>query len=214
MVLFEPLLYGLYGGSLAIPLNTPTWTIKWELLCYLLIMGIGIWNPNLRGGVAVFTVLLVFIAVFCSNFSQDGKTIQGLVAYINSLLLSFFFGTVLFLYFNKKVLVNHLYAFICTVVLLVVFMGEFLIMYLYVALIAFLVIYLAFATKKINASKYGDLSYGIYIYAWPIQQIVAKTFEFKEGYFFYYVGASFVITAFFAFLSWHLVEKVFIKIGK
>src|SRR5712675_3234852 len=58
----------------------------------------------------------------------------------------------------------------------------------------------------IRAARFGDLSYGLYIYGWPIEQCVV-----------YFSGAtapwwavfliSALATAAIAFLSWHLIEK-------
>ena len=53
-----------------------------------------------------------------------------------------------------------------------------------------------------------DISYGLYIYAWPIQQIISNktTLSFYPS-----ILASMACTALFAFLSWHIVEKRFLK---
>lgn len=56
--------------------------------------------------------------------------------------------------------------------------------------------------------KIGDISYGVYIYAFVIQQILM--FYFGLGTFQLMI-ASTIITYAFAFLSWHLVEKKMLK---
>jgi hypothetical protein len=57
-----------------------------------------------------------------------------------------------------------------------------------------------------NWEKHGDLSYGIYIYAWPIQQFVAFFDIYKLGWFAYHVIVV-VACHIAAYLSWHLLEK-------
>jgi peptidoglycan/LPS O-acetylase OafA/YrhL len=62
-----------------------------------------------------------------------------------------------------------------------------------------------------NFAKYGDFSYGMYIYAFPIQQSIIHITNANisvNGMILY----SLVITLFFSVLSWHLVEKPFLKL--
>lgn len=57
-----------------------------------------------------------------------------------------------------------------------------------------------------HAGRFGDLSYGIYIYAWPIQQIVVALWP-KDARYFELLLPSLAVTTALAVLSWHLVEK-------
>ena len=71
----------------------------------------------------------------------------------------------------------------------------------------YLVIYLALNRHipVLPAARFGDLSYGLYIYGWPVEQSVLRL---RPG-----TGAAtlfvvaFAISAALAHLSWHLVEK-------
>lgn len=62
-----------------------------------------------------------------------------------------------------------------------------------------------------RAARFGDFSYGIYIYAFPIQQTIialtANTMPFVAG-----LAASALSTLAFGFLSWHCVEKQALKL--
>jgi len=69
------------------------------------------------------------------------------------------------------------------------------------------VIYLALhpALPVIPAARFGDLSYGLYIYGWPVEQTVLclrPAATWGELFLIAYPAAALV-----AFLSWHLVEK-------
>ena len=55
--------------------------------------------------------------------------------------------------------------------------------------------------------RLGDLSYGLYIFAFPVQQIVAEFGGRRDWSFSTHLGVSFVVTSLLAYLSWHLLEK-------
>jgi peptidoglycan/LPS O-acetylase OafA/YrhL len=55
-----------------------------------------------------------------------------------------------------------------------------------------------------NFGKHGDPSYGIYIYAFPIQQILIFYFKFELVEFIIY---SAILSIIMGYLSWHFVEK-------
>jgi peptidoglycan/LPS O-acetylase OafA/YrhL len=72
---------------------------------------------------------------------------------------------------------------------------------------AYLVIFLGLSPglKLPNLAKYGDLSYGVYIYAWPIQQTVSLLLG-KQATWIINVLITVPVALGFAFASWHLVE--------
>ncbi|MET3648607.1 acyltransferase family protein [Phyllobacterium ifriqiyense] len=57
--------------------------------------------------------------------------------------------------------------------------------------------------------RLGDLSYGMYIYAFPVQQMVV---QYNTGSFTVNLVASVIPTVCLAWLSWHLVEKQALKL--
>jgi len=57
----------------------------------------------------------------------------------------------------------------------------------------------------------GDLSYGVYIFAFPVQQCVVHFIKWREGAFLAPLLLALVITYVFAYLSWQLIEKWALK---
>jgi len=55
--------------------------------------------------------------------------------------------------------------------------------------------------------RLGDLSYGMYIFAFPVQQTVVSMGRSHGWSFEVYLALSFALTALLAWISWHLVEK-------
>jgi peptidoglycan/LPS O-acetylase OafA/YrhL len=69
---------------------------------------------------------------------------------------------------------------------------------------AYLVLYLALAITLPNLAKYGDLSYGVYIYAWPIQQSISLLLHAN---WILNLLLTLPVVLVCAFLSWHVVES-------
>jgi peptidoglycan/LPS O-acetylase OafA/YrhL len=53
----------------------------------------------------------------------------------------------------------------------------------------------------------GDLSYGMYIFAFPVQQIVVELGRNRGWTFATHLSWSFLVTGVLAYLSWHVIEK-------
>jgi len=73
---------------------------------------------------------------------------------------------------------------------------------------SYLVIYLALNRRLpvMRAARFGDLSYGLYIYGWPIEQCVVY-FSGATAPWWVVFLISTAVTVPVAFLSWHLIEK-------
>jgi peptidoglycan/LPS O-acetylase OafA/YrhL len=70
----------------------------------------------------------------------------------------------------------------------------------------YLVIWLARAGRRVlPAAAWGDLSYGLYIYGWPVEQGVVRALGGAAPWW-QVVALALPVTGALAFLSWHLVE--------
>jgi peptidoglycan/LPS O-acetylase OafA/YrhL len=83
----------------------------------------------------------------------------------------------------------------------------------------YIVMYLAFVRVRVlkpvlqSVTKWGDFSYGVYLYGYPVEQMLFRTWGDKLP-FPLFIGLSCIGTLFLAILSWHLVEKPFLKLKK
>ena len=57
-----------------------------------------------------------------------------------------------------------------------------------------------------RAGRFGDLSYGVYIYAWPVQQLFVHWMGADAKYS-TLVIPSLIVTSLLAYASWHLIEQ-------
>ena len=57
-----------------------------------------------------------------------------------------------------------------------------------------------------QAGRYGDFSYGVYLWGWPVQQLVASTLGVQAGFWTLFAVTVPCVLGL-AALSWHVVEK-------
>ena len=80
---------------------------------------------------------------------------------------------------------------------------------------SYLILYFAYSpqVKLHNFAKYGDFSYGLYIYAFPVQQLIIHVYKDGKGLNPYTLAIlSFFVTLALSALSWHLIEKPFLSL--
>ena len=56
----------------------------------------------------------------------------------------------------------------------------------------------------------NDLSYGVYIYGWPVQQILISLLQLRSPWLL--MPLALTLAAACAFVSWHVVEKPFLRL--
>jgi len=72
---------------------------------------------------------------------------------------------------------------------------------------SYLVLYAALERRwpVVPAARFGDLSYGLYIYGWPVEQLVTRLLGGAAPWWQVF-ALSLPAAAAVAFLSWHLIE--------
>lgn len=197
---FSGLLPGVFGDNPIPYVNGPLWTLRFEAECYILIFALGILGLLNR---------YVTLALFCGGLVYlvfDGPyTIEDFVQWNHrvDLATKFLAGAVIY---HWRLQLNGLAAMLCVAVTaLAMVLGD-----LWLALptvFAYLVIYVAMGPFHLpNMARFGDLSYGIYIYAFPVKQMLVH-YDLASTW--YTLGSSATVIAIvLAFLSWHFVEKI------
>lgn len=218
----------LYKGVFIIPsvfddhiiqvINGSIWTLAYEFSYYIMVMvlcAIGIFKRKWIAGI-------VFCCFFCLQLltiytKVPGKFFYFLIYtdlqldYFSDFGLFFSAGMLMYLYratftYTHRVAVLMLLFYICSIAAGVPWVMK------YVA-IPYLIMYVAFLPSYGFITHWGkktDLSYGIYIYGMPAQQVIIG-----------FVGTSLhpelisllslVLVLPIAWLSWHLIEKHFTK---
>jgi peptidoglycan/LPS O-acetylase OafA/YrhL len=191
-----------FGGGT----NGSAWTLPVELRCYLLIFALGFFGvleARVRANIALLGML------FLLYFDYANLPIFGKEQHFAEPLNYFLWGALLWV--NRSLVpMNWILASI--LVLCIPLSIKLSVFGMFCPLcVAYVTYMLAYRTPHIDLDgKLGDISYGVYIYAWPIQQMVYRPGQSA------WLNAAIatVIVLPLAFLSWRLVEKPALRLRK
>jgi peptidoglycan/LPS O-acetylase OafA/YrhL len=187
--------------------NGSLWTLAAELACYLAVAMLWFFSSRFfKAPKKAMTRLTVALSVALLTSYYLGKL--GMLPPKNAFRLYFYFfaGASMYL-LADHIQIDHHKALLLVIAIVASLLFPASFMFLYPPLMVYLTFYLAYvpdgALRKFNLI--GDYSYGIYIYAFPVQQSLVLLMP-DIGIAEMIMSAS-LITLAFAVLSWHLIEK-------
>ena len=215
--LIEPLSieYKLPGVFLDLPypeaVNGSLWTLPYEIKAYLMLGVVALIAKRFADREKVIMRIvcaagLVFTSLYFVNLFFGLKLLTEHVG----LYSHFFLGGIIYL-FRDKILLSYRWMTLCLVVLGVSMIAPLFFQAVWMLTLAYVVLCLAYLpggpVRLFN--HLGDYSYGIYIYAFPIQQIIVALIP---GITILGMAAlAFVLTLVPAVLSWHFVEQPILR---
>jgi peptidoglycan/LPS O-acetylase OafA/YrhL len=184
------------------PMGT-VWTLKYEVLCYFGVIGLGLagllqW-PRLALGLlaALFTAALAREVIA----PQGGKGIETSLR----LPLIFMAGGVAYLW-RDRISLSPLWLAVAAIGLLFLAATPAYKPMLYlVSVQAMLVAALHPLCARLLPEPRDDISYGVYLYGWPVQQGLVTLFPKATAL--ALLAPAVLITAIVAFASWRLIER-------
>jgi peptidoglycan/LPS O-acetylase OafA/YrhL len=205
LVIYQPNIRGLLA-SLPTPLafNGSLWTLAYEFCCYISVAALGLIGVIRRAPtiIAIFSLSLFCVYVVLLWFyGAHGVTI-GLDVF--SLLVYFAFGSTAYL-LRDRIPARWWLAALCAVALVAALPTRAFPL-IVIPCVSYLTLFAAMKLPLRDFDRRMDLSYGIYIYAFPVQQLLVL-YGLNVLGFAPYLMATFVIVLALAAASWFAIEE-------
>jgi peptidoglycan/LPS O-acetylase OafA/YrhL len=190
--------------------NSSLWTVCLELKLYLGLLFF--WLLKIPGKRYFLFSLIILLLIATQIFPNetDALVYKIIGRHINifgefTCSLVFLIGVLANIYKQKIIIKN--YWFLVIIILFIAIIGS---RNVWIPALVFIpAVNLFFATKGLRLLKKitprADLSYGIYVFAFPVQQIVANYLHPANTWTFFMLTILIVLP--FAFFSWYMVEK-------
>jgi peptidoglycan/LPS O-acetylase OafA/YrhL len=210
-LVFDRIEFPVFSSSPDPKLNASLWTITLEVRWYLILAVAAVFlKQAFRWGmVAAGAGGLVFYAVHGLQAGLEQEFARGRIMFLPYFGGFFVAGSLLALFPNLRSVRGLIVAGMAGAALLAAgqsYLGL-------VALVPLAAIFIGLKAWPVlrSAGRFGDFSYGIYLWAWPAEQLVTRWLGASRAYALL-LAASLVAILPLAYLSWHAVERPCLKL--
>jgi peptidoglycan/LPS O-acetylase OafA/YrhL len=184
-------------NAVGLEVNGSLWTLRYEFEMYLMVLALGMC------GLLRVPVLLALLALGlgCIYFPQ-----LDFLGGWGWLLAFFVVGMLLYKLRDTRIFDGRIALVALAGLALSIPLRQFILLFPLTG--CYLALWLALDKRLpvVRAARFGDLSYGLYIYGWPAEQAVVWAMGGHAAWWQVFLGA-WALAAVMAFLSWHLVEQ-------
>jgi peptidoglycan/LPS O-acetylase OafA/YrhL len=179
-------------------INGSLWSLVVEVRCYVLMLALGFvgaLDGKLRANVVMIALLLTGI------FDFEAIPLVGHNPHWARPAAYFVIGALVWV--NRRNIPLHPGIALIAIVAPFPAIGTVAFHFVFAPALVYLVFFAAYALPHVDLDRFGDISYGVYIYAWPVQQLMV--WSGQGGYVNAALATPFVFAL--ATLSWFLVER-------
>jgi peptidoglycan/LPS O-acetylase OafA/YrhL len=206
-----------HGNPFPDVLNGSTWSIAFEFWCYIGVILLGT-TGMLRSNRVLTALFLISIAISVLfsvyHWTPSGKLLGRIFGYPPfwaRLLPMYVSGIVLYRLRDRLSLKTSWIAVACAGLVAAALLPHGWPL-LFPVVGGYLVLVLAFhpAIRLHNWNRFGDFSYGTYLYGFPVEQLVTRWLGASVSHWkLFFIAAPVAVGC--AIVSWHLVEKWFLR---
>jgi peptidoglycan/LPS O-acetylase OafA/YrhL len=196
-------------------LNGSLWSIPYEFWCYIGVLALGLsgWLQKRHLLLALFVVALAWhLYVDITGWNPGGKLLGEIFGYPRfwATLLPFYLAGMLLQVYGGRALLRPWALAVAALVLVTSFWVPHAPVVALPTCGSYLLLGLSFTPRLhfLNLGKYGDFSYGVYLYAFPVEQFVVMALGTELSPWALFAIAA-PVTLGCAALSWFLVERHF-----
>lgn len=180
--------------------NGSGWTLPVEIRCYLIVFifgFFGVFDSKIRANIAL---LFIFFLIFSNPTQIPLIMFNGELNNINSFM---FFSVGAFYWLNKSYIPLSWFAIPIMLIILITAYHLDLIHFISPFCFFYFLLLIIYKLPPFSLKSFGDISFGVYLYAWPIQQIVWRPGQSA------YINALYatLLVVPIAYFSWILIEK-------
>lgn len=210
---FQSGIKGVFDTNSYHSINGSLWTLRYEFSLYIALTFL-FFIKNKKYLIRIILLLSFLVLFFVNNFYLErfaGSSVLGMQGYHILNFTAFFVAGSLLSSLGFNLVQNRntpffVYSIIFSLIILI--LSIYFNYYSNLKHIIFPIVILLIGYIQIpvisNFSKIGDMSYGIYIYGFPVAQTLMFFFNLTT---FQLMMLSLVISILFGYYSWHLIEK-------
>ncbi|WP_424193887.1 acyltransferase family protein [Ampullimonas aquatilis] len=196
---------GVFEDNLNHAINGSIWSVLievWLYICVLLLYFLGLLKSRATFNVTFFILIIVFW--------QNNDLVPSFFSGATNLHVCFMFFIGSFLFINRHSISTSPYYLFIAILLAGITIGTDRFVYTYILVLVTFFCSTSFSSQFSWMNRFGDYSFGVYLYGWTSQQLIAQELPNLSAT--TQTLISMGLSLLLGMLSWHLIEKRVLRI--